>query len=146
MKRPDGMPDIHPTTFTFTQDGAPLADAKVTLISTDGTNVQWPAGGTTDSSGVVKVKTMSQFDGVPAGKFKVTVSKTETEGTNTAVEDSDDPGAKRAVSEVKTYYLVESKFRSVASSPLDVEIKPGKNIETFDVGKAVRELAPVARD
>jgi len=138
-KKPEGMPALHKTTLTFTQDGVPLADATITLNPMDAANNQWPAGGTTDSKGVLKVKTMSKFDGAPAGKFKITVSKTETEGTLTSVESSDAPGARPAAGNVKMFNLIEKEYRFSNTTALELEVKPGKNEKTFAVGKAIRE-------
>jgi len=142
-KKPDGMPALHKTTLTFTQDGKPLADATITLMPLDAANTKWPSGGTTDSSGVLKVKTMTKYDGLPEGKYLVGVTKTETEGTAAPVESSDSPGARPAVSTQKSYYLVEKQYRLANTSGLEVEVKPGKNEKTLEVGKAVRELIPV---
>ena len=147
-KKPDGMPALQKTTLAFVQDGSPLTDATITLVPLESENIRWPAGGTTDSQGVLQVKTMAKYDGVPAGKFKITVSKTETEGTFTPVESSDEGGARRpaATGNVKTYYLVDKKYRSADTTDLDLEIKSGTNAETFDVGKPVREQIPVYTD
>lgn len=146
-KRPEGMPELKPVTLTITQDGAPLTNASVTLIAQDSANAIWPAGGTTNSSGVLKVKTMSKFDGAPIGKYKIVVEKTETTGADTAVESSDEAGATAAKSDVKSYNLVESQFRSAASTPLELEVTAsGGNSQKFDVGKAVREPIQVHND
>ena len=143
-KKPDGMPAIYPTTITFTQDGSPLVGATVTLVAQDQANTQWPSGGATDNNGVLRVKTKG-FDGAPVGTFKVVVTKTETEGTAVAVELSDAAGAKPAASggDQKSYYLVEKDYRSAATTTLTLEVKSGKNAETFDLGKAIREPIPV---
>ncbi|MCL2348997.1 MAG: hypothetical protein FWC50_12160 [Planctomycetaceae bacterium] len=142
-KKPDGMPTLHKATLTFTQGGTPLADATITLTPQDAANVRWPAGGTTDSQGVLHVKTMAQYDGAPAGKYKIIVSKTETEGAAAPTESSDAAGARPAVSTQKMYNLIEKDYRFADTTPLTVEIKAGKNEETLEAGKAVRELIPV---
>jgi len=144
VKKPDGMPTLYKTTLTFTQDGTPLAEATVTLVPVEGA-VTWSAGGMTDSNGVLKVKTQTQFDGAPAGNYKITVSKTETEGKAEMVESSDAANVRpvAATGNVKTYYLVDKKYRTAKDSSLTLEVKSGKNEETFDLGPAVRELIPV---
>jgi hypothetical protein len=147
-KRPDGIPALHKTTLTLTQEGKPLADATVNLYPVEGVN-KWPAGGITNSQGVLQVKTMTSFDGIPEGKYKVTVTKTETEGTSTAVADDASDAARArpvAASAVKQYYLVEKDYRASNTTPLEIEIKPGKNSKEFEAGKAIRDLIPMRTD
>lgn len=140
VKKPAGMPALHPTTLTLTQEGTPLAGATVTLVSQNKAVSQWQSGGATDAKGVIRIKT-SGFDGAPEGTFKVVVTKTETEGTATVTQSSDEAGAKPSVSGggQKSYEVVEKEYRSAVTTKLTLEVKAGKNAETFDVGKAVRE-------
>ena len=148
-KRPAGMPALHKTKLTFTQGGAPLADAKITLFADNAANTQWTSGGVTDSTGAIQLKTLGKFDGVPEGTYKITVTKTETEGTAEAVEVSDNVGKKPAASSggAKSYYLVDSKHRSAATTDFVLEVKPGTaNDKAFDLGPAFRELIPVFKD
>ena len=149
-KKPDGMPALHKTKLTFTQGGAPLADAKITLFADNAANTQWTSGGVTDSNGVIQLKTLGKYDGVPEGTYKVTVSKTETEGTAEEVVVSDDVSKKPAASSgggAKSYYLVDSKHRSAATTELVLEVKSGTaNDKAFDLGPAFRELIPVFKD
>ena len=146
-KKPDGMPALHKTTLTFTQGGTPLAEATVALVPLEGA-MTWPAGGVTDNNGVLRVKTQGQFEGAPAGNYKITVSKTETEGTAETGESSDEANVRPVAvsSNVKSYYLVDKKYRNAKDSDLTLEVKAGTNTETFDLGPAVRELIPVFRD
>jgi len=141
VKKPNGMPALHKTTLTFTQGGAPLSEATVSLVPLEGA-VTWPAGGVTDNNGVLRVKTMAQFDGAPAGNYKITVSKTEMENTGETTKSSDGD----EISVFKSYNLVDKKYRNANSSDLTLEVKSGANTETFDLGPAVRELIPVYRD
>ena len=142
-KRPDGLPPLHPTALKFTQDGVPLAGASVTLSPQDAANAPWSLGGSTDSNGVINVQTQG-FNGVPAGTYKVVVSKTETEGTAETVESSDLGGARPAAGGgPKSFYLVDPKYRSAGTTDLLLEVKSGKNSETYELGPAVREEIPV---
>ena len=143
--KPDGMPALHSTTLTFTQGGVPLAGASVTLTPQDAANAQWPLGGATDNRGVLTVQTQG-FRGAPAGLYKISVTKTETEDTGTATESSDLGGAPAVSGGSKTFHLVDPKFRSAATTELTLEVKPGRNTETFDLGPAVREEVPIHRD
>lgn len=145
QKLPDGMPPLHPTTLTFTQGGAPLADAGVTLTALEAANSQWSLGGTTDSKGVLRVQTQG-FNGAPAGNYKVVVSKTETEGTAEVVEITNHDAPPPTTNNTKSFYLVDKKYRSAGTTDLTLEVKAGKNAETYDLGVAVREEIPVYRD
>jgi len=151
-QRPAGMPPLHPTTLTFTQEGAPLADAAVTLFADDAANTQWSFGGTTDRSGVVRIQTQG-FNGVPAGTFRIVVSKTETEGTAVVADESSDLGdlggarpAAAASDGPRSFNLVDAKYRSAATTDLELEVTPGRNAQTFDLGPAVREEIPIFRN
>ena len=145
-KKPAGMPPLHPTTLKFTQGGVPLAGATVTLSPQDAANTQWSSGGATDSNGVLNVQTQG-FNGVPEGNFKIVVTKTEIEGTSATVESSDLGGAPAAAgSSSKSFHLVDKKYRSVGTTDLTLEVKPGKNTQTFDLGSAVREEIPVYKN
>ncbi len=73
------MPELYSITLQFTQAGAPLSGAAVQLIPLDPTN-KWTCGGGTDASGTCVVHTHGVYRGVAAGKYKICVSKTETEG------------------------------------------------------------------
>ena len=144
--KPPGMPALHKTTLTFTQEGTPLADAVVTLVPQDAANSQWPSGGTTNDKGVLQVRTMAKFNGAPAGTFKITVSKTESEGTATSTSSDEGGGRPVAAGGLKMYHLVDKKYQLATSSDLTLEVKSGTNTETFDLGPAIRELIPVYRD
>jgi len=131
-RKPDGMPALHQTTLTFTQAGAPLAEASIRLSSQDPANAMWSSGGMTDGRGVLRVQT-DGFDGVPAGTFTVVVSKVVTEGTRIV---SEEEGAD---SGLRSFHVVDAKYRSPATSDLTLEVTSGRNAETFDLGPAVRE-------
>ncbi len=132
---PDGLPDLYPTTLTIHQSGSPLVGASVQLIATDPVLGKWVSGGSTNAKGEVVVMTHGNFEGAPAGKFKVTVNKTQTEGQVAG----NDPGVS---SPVKMYDLVDAKFRSVTTTPVEVEITAGENKpNVIDVGAAVKDAA-----
>jgi hypothetical protein len=118
---PKGMPPLYPCTLTFTQEGAPLADASIALIPVDAV-LPWTFAGQTNAAGQVTLYAHGQYPGVPAGKWKVTVTKLQTAEKN---------GLAWSVS------LVELSYNTPAATPLDMEIVKGRNAYTFDCGKAV---------
>jgi len=133
------MPKIYPVTLTFTQEGKPLVGASIALISPTGENATWAPGGVTDVDGKAILRTRGQFKGAIAGKFKIAVTLTESEGGDDGVSDSGvviGPGTP-----FKLFSLVETQYRDIKTTPLEVEITPkGASETTFDVGKAVRLL------
>ncbi|GAA4449486.1 carboxypeptidase regulatory-like domain-containing protein [Novipirellula rosea] len=134
-EKPDGLPVLHPAEITVHQGGAPLVGASVQLISTDPTLSRWVSGGSTNENGEAVVMTHGKYVGVPAGKFKVTVNKTQIEGAAAG----NDPGSSN---EAKMFDLVEAKYRAVTTTPIEVEISAGDNkLDVIEVGAPVKDAA-----
>jgi len=75
--RPKEMPETAPCEITVLQDGKPMTDIIVSLYR-EGGNGALSIGGTTDASGIAKIKTTwgaYTTDGAPVGTCKVTVDK-----------------------------------------------------------------------
>jgi hypothetical protein len=117
--KPDGLPTLYQVSLTFTQDGEPCVDVNVPLIPLDGS--PWGVGGKTNEKGVATFITHGKFSGVPAGKYRVEVSKYETE-----IDSKGDP---------LLYTLIDP-----ALPPIEIEITGKDKFEPFDLGKKVREL------
>ena len=130
--RPEGLPTLYPCEITVIQDGAPLAGANVTFMG----DQPWAVGGGTDDKGVARIFTHGKFEGAPIGTYSVLISKTILEGGPTP-EQLADPNYSGGGGTM--YRTVERKFGVQASTPLSIKIVAGKNSETFDIGKAVRE-------
>lgn len=156
VKRPNDLPNLNPTSITVTQDGAPLAAAEVMIVPVRGGETTWPATGTTNESGLATMKTNGLYDGAIEGKFKVVVLKQEKEVLPDPYAGAPDPkdedafgvwshenaakieAAQKIVP--KVYNIVDPKFGSEETTTLEVEITPGKNAHTVDVGKAIKEV------
>ncbi|NLZ03172.1 MAG: carboxypeptidase regulatory-like domain-containing protein [Pirellulaceae bacterium] len=147
-QRPEGFPTLYPATITITQDGANLAGATVSLFPEDSTLSRWPVGGMTDENGMARLITYGKFEGAPAGKFKVMVNKTVSEGDPIP----EVPGQYASAEEraaydraIKTgsyevFQVVAGEYRTADKTPLMVEIAPsGENAIVLDVGAAVKE-------
>lgn len=147
--RPAGMPETYPASITITQDGAPLADATVVLYPEDSSLTRWPVGATTDEAGTAKLMTSTQYEGAPAGTFKVIVNKTVTEGDPYPKH----PGRGATREQINAYdralktgtferfKVVAEEYRSAGSTPLSIEIAAsGENKFTEDIGKAVKDI------
>ena len=130
--RPAGMPELHPVALTFTQDGTPLAGATVRLVPQDTSNT-WYSGGHTDERGIAVIQTDRKYPGVPAGTYKVTVSKLEMPAPASA-----DLSPLDAPPGGSTYDLVPSEYAHPDKTPLQLTVTAGENQQEFDLGAAVR--------
>lgn len=132
--RPDGMPELHRVSVTILQNGEPLANASIRLIPKEGTS-PWSSGGSTDERGVAVLRTHGKFEGVPAGSYKMTVTKIEMpEPQSTEVSPLDTPNADES-----SFDLVAPEYTYPNQTPLELEVTPGVNeYEPFDLGPAVR--------
>lgn len=147
-QRPQGLPELYPASITITQGGENLAGATVSLFPEDTAISRWPVGGVTDESGKARLVTYGKFEGAPAGKFKVMVNKTVSEGDPMP----DPPGPKASAEEraaydraIKTgsyevFQVIAAEYRTANKTSLMVEIAPnGDNAIALDVGQAVKE-------
>lgn len=153
--KPKDLPDLYPSVLILKQEGKPLENASIALIDPqeDGPNARWGISGASDQKGEAILKVNGLFKGCPVGKFKVVVIKHETEKLSAP------PPAPNAVNDPigyekwrlqyeneknqkipKSFLLVEQKYTNIKTTPIEVEIKQGKNIIEVDVGKRVREI------
>ena len=143
QKLPPGMPKLYQTTITIMQDGKPLAGAAVNVVNDDFATNPWTAGGITDANGVISLKTEGQYLGVPAGKYSVSVRKTEgPEGLELPKNPSSDEEIReydRIMKQIQenSFHVVDDQFMDAKNSPLKLEVK-GTTKETFDVSPAVK--------
>ncbi|MCL2006308.1 MAG: carboxypeptidase-like regulatory domain-containing protein [Planctomycetaceae bacterium] len=128
--RPADFPTLHRVTLTITQAGTPLEGASVTLTSKT-PQAYSTASGTTNAEGVVVPRTYG-FDGVPAGEYTVSVSKTAIEGGTEQM-------AGNALITVggRIYQYVAADYLTAGTSPLSLDIS-GRKEEAIDVGASVR--------
>ena len=140
---PEGLPKLVPATIQLTQDGTPLAGATVMLFDTSGSQ-QWSPGGLSDSNGTIELYTNGRYKGAPEGKFKVVVTKTETDPSKLGTAPSeDDPKYGEHLNQLAnekrdSYTLIEKKFTDAKNTPLEVEIKKGGEVQKLDVGAKVK--------
>lgn len=144
-KRPDGMPELHPTVLTFTQQGTPLPGAAVMLHSESESTRRWGCGGTTGPDGKIRLRTYGKHDGVAAGKFKITVSLVYSDAEDELKKHtSDSPEYKEIMTKFPPHEYIPRKYVKKDTTPLEIEIVPGKNTKTFDIPEKVRQ--PQAAD
>ncbi|MDR1269841.1 MAG: carboxypeptidase-like regulatory domain-containing protein [Planctomycetaceae bacterium] len=74
---PPDLPKLYRCVIHLTQENQPVPDAILSLRSVNFGNKQWTIGGSTDETGKAEIFTETYFKGVPAGEYKIIVSKTE---------------------------------------------------------------------
>ncbi|MCL2745278.1 MAG: carboxypeptidase-like regulatory domain-containing protein [Planctomycetaceae bacterium] len=129
------MPPLQSATIILMQDGKPLAGASVALFSEDNVNSPWSVGGTSDQNGHAVLITYGKYNGAPADRYKVCVSKVEivtAPGGNPADENV-------PMKRPDEFDLVEPKLKSPLTTTLSVDIKTGKSSIELDTGGAVRK-------
>ncbi|MDO5580374.1 MAG: hypothetical protein Q4G69_04525 [Planctomycetia bacterium] len=134
-KRPDGMPKLYPCRITILQEGKPLANATVDLVSKNG-SFKWSIMGTTDANGLAELRTHSLYKGVPSGTFSVAVEKREPESDPKKLENL--PPEQRN-KPIKIFSYVDAKYTSSDTSPLEMTVEKSPVSKEFDLGKPVRK-------
>jgi len=130
---PDGMPPPVPCEIIVLQEGSPLGGAVVRLHPMDDNT--WNAVGRTDTSGKAILYTDDRFRGTVPGKYKVIVSKTETEEPGQVLSSEEAQGRDTSLA---SFYLVEEQYGMASTTPLEIEVVRGTPTHTVDVGEAVR--------
>lgn len=145
VQKPADMPSLYACKIHVVQDGVPLEGATVMLLATEGTP-KWVPGAITDASGTAIVYTNGHFEGAPAGKYKVLVSKTERDPSKLPPAPPDsDPGyadwlSKSESEQLESYVVVGKQYGNIKTTPLETEVVKGsQNETTLDVGKKIRE-------
>lgn len=132
--RPKDLPPLFPCVVMITQDGQPLGGATVSFEPVDTANAKYQASSVTDETGKA-VATTYGFNGIPAGKYKVCVWKTLTEGvmqvTNSDGETVNTPGTE--------YKTIDPLYSEAHTTPHEIEVTNKKaSPHSFDVGKPVK--------
>lgn len=137
-EKPEGLPTLYPLTLTVTQDGKPAADVMVSLRSTN-PGMVWTVGGKTNSDGNTQLMTHGQYVGVPEGKYKVVLSKTENEGYEEYIKAKDRyDDAAAAKIDVKFYSVIDTEYNSPQTTPIEIEVTRKTKSLTIDGGPIVR--------
>jgi hypothetical protein len=135
--RPKDLPKLFPCTVIVTQDGKPLDEAVVKLITQEDNATKYKPVAITGKDGKVIVSTYG-FPGVPVGKYKVVIIKNIDDDIISKIDDADE----QVIVSYKTYRTVEKIFSEPETTPFEIEVTPqSKSIEkTFDVGKSIKKL------
>ena len=133
--KPSDMGELGGCVVKVTQDGAPLEGADVIFHAQDPENQKYTPSGRTNEKGEAKIKTYG-FEGVPAGEYKVTVTKLVIEEGTLVVAENGAESVERGAE----YQVVAAEYRDVNTTPLSVTVTdPMKEIPVFDVGAAVED-------
>ncbi len=137
---PADFPPLHPCSITILADGAPLEGALVGLTP-DSTQPGGLSGaGQTDAKGVAVIKTQGAYDGVPAGKYKVSVRKQSREKNEDVETDAFEATSVEAREREYTIHtFIDPQYANPVNTPLTIDIVDGKNEQTFDVGPQIDE-------
>jgi len=142
--KPANMPNLFPCTITVSDNGAPLADARVSM--TDESNaLSLSINGITDSSGTAKMKTTYTNytgSGVPAGKYKVVIDKEPANVPPQKVDDSmnekqSEAAMKKWNEEYDKVRIVPKSITSLPDTPLTLEVDGAVN-QKFDIAEHKR--------
>jgi hypothetical protein len=133
--QPTDFPKIYPCKITITQNKVPVENIQISLYDNHISN-KWSIGGITNTSGVAVIRTHGQFAGVPSGKFKVVLSKIESEG-ETEVNES---MTTRKSETVRIYSLIDKKYLEESTTPLEIIVENKSVSETFEIGTTNRIL------
>jgi len=116
----DGRPSLVPVSGKVTLNGAPIEGALIGFEPDGIEGYNRPSISTTDSGGNFVVGTYDKADGMPVGKYKVTVLKKEVLGKLPENFNSEDTAAN--VQPVRYQWTVPRKYTTSADSGLTVEV------------------------
>ena len=137
-ERPPGFPKLYPVSLQVLQEGAPLADAAVSLRISDN-SMTWSIGGRTDEQGIAVLWTHGRFRGAPEGAFKVSLEKVVNEGEDEMLEalNREDLAAAARI-RVESNSFVKEEYNSFGTTPIEIEITPRSRMIEIDAGPAVK--------
>ncbi|MDO5307955.1 MAG: hypothetical protein Q4G03_00445 [Planctomycetia bacterium] len=136
--RPDGMPELVNVVVVVTQDGAPLADAALNLISSDG-SCKWSVGGKSDESGRATLYTQGDFKGAPEGTFKVGVIKMDYTVKEGATDDEGNP-LQITEEQKKHPELMDVRMVTMKSAVPDEVTNPQNSPLEITISKSAKEI------
>lgn len=119
QKLPPGMPPLTPCTITVTMDGKPVDEARIAFYSTD---LKFACSGFTGDTGTTRMMTDGKYRGVPAGKYKVLVTKifVEEREYKGFLEEAKLPPKKREA-------IIDLLYEDEEQTPFEIEITQGKS-------------------
>ena len=142
--KPDGFPDVHPTTIRILKDGVPLDKVAVSLETSNPAFRNISYSGETNSQGTAVLETIYpgyRTRGLPLGEYRVALRKRDIIEGEKPIEE-----LKRMDTDTLAEYTAEIErkrrthvptipphFWEFETSPLRITIEPGGADVTFDV-------------
>ena len=136
---PPDLPKLYPRSITIHQDGVPLANAVIFLITID--ESKWNAGGVTNSSGMAALYTHGLYRGVPAGTYKIIVHKAVYENEILSPPDITE-NSPEFTSKTTGYSLVDLKYTDRQTTDIEITISPKNEKYVIDLGPPVHDRLP----
>lgn len=146
---PEGMPKLYSAKAIVSyDDGTTIPEATVLLIPKDkAENKDWGSGGTTGTDGSIELFTRGQYQGVPAGEYKVTVKKPLLVSGEPDAKELDAETYKLAMKSYKnctspepyvSYNEVDPKYNNFETTPVEVKVEEKNgNVLEIKVGEKV---------
>lgn len=136
----DGRPSVVPVAGTLTLNGVPVSGAQIGFEPENISGYNRPSMAMTDSEGKFKVGTFGQDDGMPKGKYKVSVFKKDIIGEVPESFNSEDTAAN--VDSVEYQWTVPQKYSNTSESGITIEVtSSGMTPDTIALtGEAEMEL------
>ena len=119
QKLPPGIPKLNPCTITVNMDGKPVENVTIRLISDK--QIHWGCSGITNASGKSTLVTDGKYNGVPAGQYKVLLSRIDTEQREYKgfIEEAKLPPKKQTV-------IINLKYEDEDETPYEIVITDGQ--------------------
>ena len=120
---PDGLPKLYSCHVGIVDKaGAPIDNATVVAVLPGS---KWAGIGLTDSDGIAVLKTNGIYPGVPAGTYKITVTKYDVKVLRT--------GPDGEATEIAETLVLDKSFADEATTPLELTVEAKTNNATFEV-------------
>lgn len=128
----DGRPSLVPVEGTITLNGETLAEAQIGFLPVDQGDYKRPSNAISDASGKFRIGTYGKDDGIPVGKYKVTVTKVEMMGEPPEGFNPEDPAASSRPTKQKR--IVPIEYSDPNESGITVEVtSEGLQPATIDI-------------
>ncbi|MDR0337773.1 MAG: hypothetical protein LBI18_11850 [Planctomycetaceae bacterium] len=134
--RPVDFPKLYPCQIKVTQNNIPVSDVSVAFYDPKVTD-RWVVFGQTDQNGKATIRTHGNFVGVPAGNYKIILTKIEKDGQGW---DHPDSPTRKWVEDIKVYSLIDEKYTKQETTPLELVIEKKGVTQTFEIGQPVHIL------
>jgi len=140
-----GSANLATVSGVVTHNGAPVDGAKLTFHST--AQVEGKPGtvasAITDSSGKYVIASVGKEPGIPAGMYKVTVTKLKSSDSNLPKEATDPGQLEAAGGSGGVLNALPAEYASLQTSKLSVTLETGKNPDkNFDLKGQASNLRP----